>query len=289
MKRANKKEPVKKVVIGYCVFRIPYEELWPRRYKVTFTKKECKELRKEYPFSFWREDDIIKKKANVYHGVFTWDVTKKRRYYNALSVSEPPESEKSAFKRYWVAREILEDRAREFFDERVRGGKELLTDYVKDFKPTIKVSFLECIEDTEVEIKKRVSRYIKEYHSAHSTSHKKGLNTEEELVDCYIDWEEESGNWCVYKHTSPKGKSYIGITSLKPQYRWGKDGNRYKGQKKFYRAIKYYGWENFTHEVLKENLSQQSAWNWERYYVAFYDSYYNGYNATEGGEDFPDS
>lgn len=27
-------------------------------------------------------------------------------------------------------------------------------------------------------------------------------------------------NYCVYKHTSPSGKVYAGITKLKPKYRW---------------------------------------------------------------------
>ena len=26
-------------------------------------------------------------------------------------------------------------------------------------------------------------------------------------------------NYCVYKHTSPSGKVYVGITKLKPKYR----------------------------------------------------------------------
>lgn len=28
------------------------------------------------------------------------------------------------------------------------------------------------------------------------------------------------GLFCVYKHTAPNGKVYIGITSQKPIYRW---------------------------------------------------------------------
>ena len=27
-------------------------------------------------------------------------------------------------------------------------------------------------------------------------------------------------NYCVYKHTSPSGKSYIGITNQRPERRW---------------------------------------------------------------------
>ena len=50
-------------------------------------------------------------------------------------------------------------------------------------------------------------------------------------------------------HTSPSNKKYIGITSLKPEYRWNK-GNGYKTQTVFYRAIQKYGWDNFKHEII---------------------------------------
>ena len=76
MKRANKKESVKKVVIGYCVFRIPYEEFWPRRYKVTFTKKECKELGNTHTNVQWfhqganKESRIFSNSASVMANVY---------------------------------------------------------------------------------------------------------------------------------------------------------------------------------------------------------------------------
>lgn len=46
-------------------------------------------------------------------------------------------------------------------------------------------------------------------------------------------------NYCVYKHTSPSGKVYVGITELKPKYRWnnGKGYTRTDEQILFKRAI----------------------------------------------------
>ena len=42
-------------------------------------------------------------------------------------------------------------------------------------------------------------------------------------------------NYTVYMHISPSGKRYIGITSVKPKYRW-RNGKGYETQI-FYRAI----------------------------------------------------
>lgn len=65
-------------------------------------------------------------------------------------------------------------------------------------------------------------------------------------------------SFCVYKHTSPNGKVYIGITCQKPSYRWS-EGNGYKNNVYFYRAIQKYGWESFQHEVLFTGLSKENA------------------------------
>ena len=41
--------------------------------------------------------------------------------------------------------------------------------------------------------------------------------------------EEVIRNYCVYKHTAPNGKVYIGITGQSPEMRWRK-GYGYKEQ-----------------------------------------------------------
>lgn len=67
----------------------------------------------------------------------------------------------------------------------------------------------------------------------------------------------EGNNYCVYKHTSPSGKVYIGQTSINPLDRW-QNGKGYKKQA-FYNAIKKYGWENIKHEILYDNLTKEEA------------------------------
>ena len=63
--------------------------------------------------------------------------------------------------------------------------------------------------------------------------------------------------YTVYKHTSPSGKIYIGITKQKVQDRW-KKGKGYKGQV-FELAIKKYGWGNIIHEIIYEGLTKNEA------------------------------
>lgn len=66
--------------------------------------------------------------------------------------------------------------------------------------------------------------------------------------------------YVVYRHTSPEGKVYIGITAqAKPEYRWGPDGSGYKSNAMFWYDIQRLGWNNFKHEILYENLPEHHA------------------------------
>lgn len=90
--------------------------------------------------------------------------------------------------------------------------------------------------------------------------------------------------YCVYCHTSPSGKRYIGITSRKPKERW-RGGNGYKDNPAFFNAIKKYGWESFEHEVLFTGLTREEASETERRLISKYDTTNkaNGYNIELGG------
>lgn len=90
-------------------------------------------------------------------------------------------------------------------------------------------------------------------------------------------------SWCVYEHVFPNGKKYIGITSMLPEKRWNK-GWGYCMQQKIYRAVKKYGWENISHNVIVEGLSKEQADVIEQYLIKSQDTIKNGYNITIGGE-----
>ena len=96
---------------------------------------------------------------------------------------------------------------------------------------------------------------------------------------------ENVADYCVYKHTTPSGKVYIGITSKQPETRWNK-GLGYRHNLHFVNAIKRYGWDNIKHEVLATGLEPEEAFAEERRLIAELkanDPKY-GYNLSEGGE-----
>lgn len=78
-------------------------------------------------------------------------------------------------------------------------------------------------------------------------------------------------------------KKYIGITHQKTERRW-RNGNGYcKGY--FKNAIAKYGWDNFEHIILCENLTFDEAKQKEKDYIKLYNTRSpNGYNLTDGGE-----
>lgn len=93
----------------------------------------------------------------------------------------------------------------------------------------------------------------------------------------------ENDNYCVYIHTSPSGKRYIGQTCQKPEQRW-KNGNGYLNNVYFTRAILKYGWDNFEHEIVASNLTKEEADNFEKLLIKKLNTLNpNGYNAKDGG------
>ena len=94
--------------------------------------------------------------------------------------------------------------------------------------------------------------------------------------------------YLIYKHTNNiNGKVYIGQTGRSIASRWGKNGQYYKQCSKFWNAIQKYGWHNFSHEILVDNIpTRDEANRIEQYYIeVIYDSVKNGYNISKGGFD----
>lgn len=101
------------------------------------------------------------------------------------------------------------------------------------------------------------------------------------MSDC-----KEDKKWKVYIHTSPSNKKYVGITSQKcVNSRW-RNGRGYEKNLYFYRAIQKYGWDNFQHKIIAENLTENEAVNIEKTLIKEFksDDYHYGYNICSGGE-----
>lgn len=98
----------------------------------------------------------------------------------------------------------------------------------------------------------------------------------------------------IYRHwiVNDKGieKSYIGLTKRELQERWRNGSPYLKTPTKFSKAILKYGWNSFHHEVIgvveseTEEQLMRDLNEWEKYYIWKYDSFYNGYNSTLGGD-----
>lgn len=111
-------------------------------------------------------------------------------------------------------------------------------------------------------------------------------------------------HWCVYRHVSPSGKVYFGITNQTPAKRW-QCGRGYK-RGYFNNAILKYGWDSIAHYYLRH---EDGELKWHEYVtgtprnltnlfteadakaleVFFIDKYQShqpsfGYNRTLGGE-----
>ena len=95
--------------------------------------------------------------------------------------------------------------------------------------------------------------------------------------------------YTVYQHKNKiNGKVYIGITSRKPEERWGSNGINYKSSPHFYAAIQKYGWDNFEHNILYTDLTKDEACQKEQELISYFNSMNReyGYNSTSGGESF---
>lgn len=95
-------------------------------------------------------------------------------------------------------------------------------------------------------------------------------------------------NGFIYKITNDiNGKVYIGKTLLDIQKRFSQhksESFRSKNENRpLYRAMNKYGFEHFYIELIEECPIEKLS-DKEVYWINFYNSYKNGYNATLGGD-----
>lgn len=93
----------------------------------------------------------------------------------------------------------------------------------------------------------------------------------------------------VYRHTSPSGKSYVGWTSQGWRARWCdhvRAARKGAGSSPaFHRAIRKYGADAFTHEVLERMTTEAGAKRAEQLWIRELGTFgRRGYNLSEGGD-----
>ena len=97
----------------------------------------------------------------------------------------------------------------------------------------------------------------------------------------------KTGTIYIIKNTI-NDKVYIGQTTMSVHERWKAhlkpSTHKLKGKYKLYNAMNKYGKENFYYEILEENVPIDELNQREIDYIAQYDSYFNGYNSTKGGD-----
>lgn len=90
--------------------------------------------------------------------------------------------------------------------------------------------------------------------------------------------------YCLYAHTNKvNGKVYIGI-SKNLHLRWRNKALGYGKCTKIHNAFKKYGWDNFEHAIIAENLSKEDACELEKLWIWLFKSNNTSYNITDGGE-----
>lgn len=91
--------------------------------------------------------------------------------------------------------------------------------------------------------------------------------------------------WKVYRHTTPDGLVYIGMTSQDNMNARFQNGYGYRNCTRFYSAISKWGWENIKHEILATGLTKSDARKLESEYISKFsaDDIRHGYNQSPGG------
>jgi group I intron endonuclease len=100
----------------------------------------------------------------------------------------------------------------------------------------------------------------------------------------------EPGNnmFYIYQITNPvTRKIYVGYTSSRIENRWEqhkKQALKETSNRKFYNAIRKYGTEIWEVSLLSSAPTVSEAKEKEIYYIELFNSYYEGYNSTKGGD-----
>lgn len=92
----------------------------------------------------------------------------------------------------------------------------------------------------------------------------------------------------IYKATNKiNGKSYVGQTCDFHSRVWQHQRCYDRDDCDFHKAIKEFGFDNFSWEIIETCESEDRACELEKYYIEKFNTYRDGYNMTKGGKGAP--
>lgn len=90
-------------------------------------------------------------------------------------------------------------------------------------------------------------------------------------------------SWCVYRHTVPDGRMYIGVAMEPANSRW-QNGKGYRSNPEFWKCICEVGWDNIAHEIVISGLDSRGARKLESELIDLYGTMFpNGFNRRVDG------
>ena len=98
-----------------------------------------------------------------------------------------------------------------------------------------------------------------------------------DIVKENVNFREEKPYY-IYIHTCPNYWTYVGV-SRNPKQRWN-NGEGYKGNKYFYKAIQKFGWENIKHEIVAKTNYRWIAEKIERTIITHFQEKEISFNET---------
>lgn len=160
------------------------------------------------------------------------------------------------------------DRARwkEYYENNKEKKLAKQKEYQENNKEKIAARKKECYENN----KEKIAEYYDNNKGQIRARQKEYYEKNKVLAD------REGDNFCVYIHTDPIGKVYIGravgdnVKTVNRQ-RW-QGGSGYQGQKFYDECIAVYGWDNIQHEIVEWGLTYEEVLEREQYWIERYNS-----------------
>lgn len=192
---------------------------------------------------------------------------------------ECAKEKKAAYDKEW------RENNREHLKEYRENNKEKIAKRMKEWRENNKEHIKEYCDNNKENARARSKEWYENNKDRARAKNKEWRdNNKEKIAERHKEWYEnnyihadrEGNNFCVYIHTDPLGKVYIGravgddVKTVNRQ-RW-QGGAGYQNQKFYNECIAVYGWDNIQHEIIEWNLTYEEVLEREQYWIERYNS-----------------